>query len=59
MTAVATGTRSSCPSMARAYQLDAVNATLAYAFRDLGGTSSILRTEDGGRSWQSIHMAVT
>jgi photosystem II stability/assembly factor-like uncharacterized protein len=43
------------PFDAGGYQLDAVSATLAYAFRAVNGGSTILRTEDGGRSWQTIH----
>ncbi len=42
------------PFDADGYQLDAVSATLAYAFRPVDGGGSILRTEDGGRSWQKI-----
>jgi photosystem II stability/assembly factor-like uncharacterized protein len=42
------------PFDAEYYQLDAVNATLAYAFRAVNGGSSVLRTRDGGRSWQTI-----
>jgi photosystem II stability/assembly factor-like uncharacterized protein len=37
-----------------AYQLDAVSSTLAYAARYVGGGSSILRTQDAGRSWHRI-----
>jgi photosystem II stability/assembly factor-like uncharacterized protein len=45
---------SKLPFDAEGYQLDAVSATIAYAFRTVDGSSSILRTEDGGRSWQTI-----
>jgi photosystem II stability/assembly factor-like uncharacterized protein len=42
------------PFDAEYYRLDAVSATLAYAFDYADGGSSILRTEDGGRTWQKI-----
>lgn len=38
-------------------QFDVVNATLAYAFDAVNGSSTIRMTRDGGRSWQSIQTA--
>ena len=43
------------PFDAGGYQLEPVNATVAYALRAVGGSSSILVTTDGGRSWRTIH----
>lgn len=42
------------PFDADGYQLDALSPTVAYAFRTVNGNSSILRTHDGGRTWQAI-----
>jgi photosystem II stability/assembly factor-like uncharacterized protein len=42
------------PFDAEGYQLDALSATVTYAFRSVNGNSSILLTRDGGRSWQTI-----
>jgi hypothetical protein len=49
-----TGATEAPRSTVRAYQLEAVTAKLAYAVSDLSHTTSILRTYDGGRSWQKI-----
>lgn len=42
------------PFDADGYQLDALGAAVAYAVRPYPGRSSILRTQDGGRSWRTI-----
>jgi len=37
------------------YGLESRPTLLGYAFRAVNGGSTILRSEDGGRSWQTIH----
>ena len=42
----------------RFVMLRCASATLAYAYRYVDGRSSVLRTQDGGRRWQTIRTAV-
>lgn len=42
------------PFDAAGYQLDAVSATVAYAYGGIGVRTSLLRTTDGGRSWRRV-----
>lgn len=42
------------PFDAEGYELDALNANAAYALRFVDGSSSIRRTKDGGRTWQTV-----
>jgi photosystem II stability/assembly factor-like uncharacterized protein len=49
---------SSLPFDADGFQLDALDAATAYAVSPLVGRTSVLRTVDGGRTWQTIRTTV-